>query len=270
VVGFHEKVKLKVAENFDQSCEIYQAFEDRYHLFSDLAVKLAESIGLRAGTRILDVGCGNGISARALNGRFGCKVLGVDLSPKMVAYGRSGIDTEDIRLMVGDGERLGAVTRGEFFDYVLYNASLFIFPDVDRALAEAWACLRPGGKIAFSFYPELVGPAGTDLLALAFERLGEPPPRFRVITDHARACGALEQLCGGVLRHRWERPLDIAFLQSFFSIPAQSASLFPQYAYDRRRALVARLFAGLADFQDGGAVIWPMAEGRKPGLKRAG
>jgi ubiquinone/menaquinone biosynthesis C-methylase UbiE len=261
--SFNQKVKLNVAENFDKSCQIYQAFEDKHHLFANLALKLAESIGLQPGSRILDVGCGNGISARALQERFACRVLGVDLSPKMVAFGRTLIGSEDIELIVGDGEKLTALTRGALFDYVLYNASIFIFPDVTRTLADAWACLQPGGKIAFSFYPELVGPDEKDLFAIAFQRLGEPQPRFRMITDYTTACEALEHRCGSVRHHSWQRPLDIEFLQDFFSIPAQSASLFPGRDYGRRRDMAVRLFAGLADLQDQSRIVWRMAEGSK-------
>jgi hypothetical protein len=60
------------------------------------------------------------------------------------------------------------------------------------------------------------------------------------------------------------RPLDIEFLQDFFSIPAQSASLFPERDYDTRRELVRRLFATLADVADLASVVWRMAEGIKP------
>jgi ubiquinone/menaquinone biosynthesis C-methylase UbiE len=261
---FIQKVKLNVADNFDQSFQIYQDFEDKYHLFGDLALKLAESIGLHPGSRVLDVGCGTGISARVLNERFACRVLGVDLSPKMVAFGRASIDSQDIELIVGDGERLTALTRGALFNYVLYNASIFIFPDVTRTLSDAWSCLQPGGKIAFSFYPELMGPREEDLFVVAFERLGEPLPRFPVITDYAAACRALGDRCGGIRHHSWQRPLDIDLLQDFFSIPAQSASLFPGRDYGQRRALAVRLFAGLADLKDRGRIVWRMAEGVKP------
>ena len=43
--------------------------------------------------------------------------------------------------------------------------------DADRAVREAAALLRPGGKIAFSFYPLLLGPGGEDLLDEAFRRV---------------------------------------------------------------------------------------------------
>ena len=261
---FGKKVKANVTANFDQSLGLYQAFEDKHHFFAELTTKLAEEINLRPNTAVLDVGCGNGISSRTLNERFACRVWGVDLSPKMVEAGRAQCDGENVRLTVGDGERLSHVVGNQTFDYVLYNASIFIFPDANRTLQEAVACLKPKGEIAFSFYPHLAGPAGEDLLDEAFRRLGEPPPRFRVITDYEKACQALARHCKEVSRHRWVRPLDIEFLQDFFSIPAQSASLFPGLEYQARMEKVNRLFSGLPDVAREGSIVWRMARGGKP------
>lgn len=261
--SFKKKVKRNVAENFDRSCRIYRTFEDRHRFFYNLALKLAESIGLQPETAVLDVGCGSGISARALNDHFACRVLGVDLSEKMVAAGQALCRNQDIRLVVGDGERLADLAAGQQFDYVLYNASIFIFPDVDRTFREAHACLRPGGKIAFSYYPELVGPGESDLLVEAFTRLGEPMPRFKVVTDYGRACRALEHYCGGITRHQWVRPLDLEFLKDFFSIPAQSSSLFPGLEYETRLKKVAALLATLSGESEQGRLVWRMAEGAK-------
>ena len=267
---FGEKVKKNVAANFDRSLAIYQAFEDKHGFFAALSAELARWVGVRPGSAILDVGCGNGISARVLSEQFGCTVLGVDLSPAMVAAGRADVASRSVELVVGDGERLVEVAAGRRFDFVLYNASLFIFPDAERSLQEAAACLEPGGKIAFSFYPNLTGPDGADLLDLAFDRLGEARPRFRVITDYDKACQALARIRGPVAHHHWIRPLDTDFLIDFFSIPAQSASLFPALDYPARCEKVQALFAGLADFSGCGSVVWRMAAdgGREQGQNK--
>jgi ubiquinone/menaquinone biosynthesis C-methylase UbiE len=258
---FNDKVKRNVAANFDQSFRIYQAFEERHGFFEALTLKLAEAVGIGQGTSILDVGCGNGISARALNDRYGCNVLGVDLSPKMIAAGQPKCSGDAIRLVVGDGENLSGIVGDRRFDCVLYNASIFIFPDAAQTLAEARQCLRPGGRIAFSYYPQLIGKDDEDLFETAFQRLGQPLPRFRVITDYPVAVAALERCCTDIRHHRWVRPLDIPFLQDFFSIPAQSASLFPGRDYEARRDLAKRLFSTLDDMADSGRIVWRMAQG---------
>lgn len=260
---FKDKVKRNVANNFDQSFQIYQDFEDKYRFFNRLSLKMAESIDLQKGSSVLDVGCGNGISAKALHDRFGCSVLGVDLSEQMIAAGQELCRAPAIRLIQGDGEKLTQIVGDQDFDYVLYNASIFIFPDVGATLDESVKCLRPGGKIAFSFYPQLLGESNEDLMSVAYERLGEPEPRFRVITDYDKASRALEDRCGNINHHQWARPLDVGFLQDFFSIPAQSASLFPGRGYEERRDRVVQLFAGLEDMKDKGRIVWRIAEGVK-------
>jgi SAM-dependent methyltransferase len=260
---FIEKVKRNVANNFDQSIQLYQAFEEKYRFFTSYTMKLAESIGLEYGKSVLDVGCGYGLSARALNTRYGCRVFGIDLSPQMIATGQSLEQNEEIRLMVADGENLPQAVKKQRFDYVLFNASIFIFPDVNRAIDQTFNCLSGGGKIAFSFYPQLLGDDGSDLFDVAFKRLGIPPPRFRVITDYPEACQSLEDRCGNIRHHRWEQPLNTRFLQAFFSIPAQSASLFPGRSHEERCALVQQLFTTFENTGNNGRVVWRMAEGTK-------
>jgi ubiquinone/menaquinone biosynthesis C-methylase UbiE len=259
---FAARVKATVAGNFDRSPEPYQAFEERYGFFAALTRGLATFMDLPSGSRVLDVGCGNGVSVRVLCEEFCCPVVGVDLSEGMIADGCRRLAGFDARLLVGDGEQLAAVVGDERFDCVMYNAALFVFPDPVRALASACAVLAPGGAIGFSFYPELVGPGGEDLFALGYARLGEAPPRKRVITTFTSACQALQDCCGEVRRGAWERPFDSALLADFFSIPAQSASLFPRLELDLRRELAQRLFAGLADFDGRGIIRCPLAAGR--------
>jgi len=258
---FSRKVKQSVSNNFDQSFALYQDFEDKHHLFAELAAELADWVGVRPGSAVLDLGCGNGISARVLGDQYGCQVLGIDISPKMVEAGQRLLGgLEDVRLVVGDAELPGEAAGEERFDYALYNASIFVFPDAERAFREAAACLKAEGEIAFSFYPSLLGSKDEDLLAEAFRRTGYPSPKFRVITSYEAACQALADHKGPVSHHRWVRPLDIEFLKDFFSIPAQSSSLFPGLDYAERRQRACSLFDSLTDIAAGGSVVWRMAK----------
>lgn len=260
---FQHKLKHIVADNFDQSCRPYDIFEEKYHLFETLALALAEFIDLTPGAHVLDVGCGNGISSRALSDRYGCRILGLDLSEKMIAAGRSQCPSDTIHLLVGDGERLLSCVGRQRFDSIVYNASIFIFPDVRRSIREAVDCLKPGGSIGFSHFPDIQDDRGDDLLPRLFERLGQPLPKFRVITRYADACKALERYCGPVRHRHWQRPLDGTFLKDFFSIPAQSTSLFPGRGLVERRELVKRLFADLDAVTARGRIVWRLAGAQK-------
>ncbi len=101
-----------------------------------------------AGLRVLDAGCGPGIYAAWLAER-GAEVVGLDISPRMVALarrrlsGRATFHEADLAAplsMLADGSFDLAVSALAL-DYVRDWAGLF------RELARA---LRPGGQLAFS------------------------------------------------------------------------------------------------------------------------
>ncbi len=96
------------------------------------------------GTHVLDAGCGTGRMARFLADR-GCSVVGVDLSPGMLAMARR--DHPDLEVHEGS---LTALPFGDAeFDGVLFWYSLIHLPDdgAALALAEAARVLRPGGYV---------------------------------------------------------------------------------------------------------------------------
>ena len=82
---------------------------------------------LCAGERILDLGCGTGELTLALQQR-GCEVVGVDLSPEMVAAAREkGVDAR-----VMDGH---AMTFEDEFDAVFSNEALhWMYKDPGRVV----------------------------------------------------------------------------------------------------------------------------------------
>ncbi len=145
------KIKKVVSSNFDKSFDHYQAFEERYHFFADLTLRLAAAAGLEKGAKVLDIGCGNGASAEVLSRELECRVVGIDLSPKMIENGRQRIKDPRIRLEVGDAVNPQAVTGDNDFAAALYNAAIFIIPDAAKSMCAARACLKPGGAIGFSF-----------------------------------------------------------------------------------------------------------------------
>jgi SAM-dependent methyltransferase len=109
-------------------------------------------LGVRAGDRILDVGCGVGNDARALARLVGPtgRVLGVDNSTTMVteATRRSeGLDLP-VEYRLGDVHRL-ALADGAF-DGCRADRVLQHLADPERALAEIIRVVRPGGRVVVS------------------------------------------------------------------------------------------------------------------------
>ncbi len=100
-------------------------------------------VTVRAGERVLDVGCGDGTTLAWLRSR-GTRPIGVDTVWSMAALARqSGAAT-----VVQDMEALGMRPQ---FDWVLCVGALEFAAEPARAICELSACVRPGGKLRLLF-----------------------------------------------------------------------------------------------------------------------
>ncbi|MFE9479492.1 class I SAM-dependent methyltransferase [Streptomyces spororaveus] len=108
--------------------------------------------GLRPGDRVLDAGCGTGRAMTALRAAVGPSgtVLGVDLTPQMLAAARqAGRDAEGA-LLLADVARLPL--RDEVLDAVFAAGLIAHLPDPGANLRELARVVRPGGALAL-FHP---------------------------------------------------------------------------------------------------------------------
>src|SRR4030095_4458010 len=107
---------------------------------------VVKALGLRRGARVLDVPCGFDRHARLL-ARRGMLVVGMDLSPAMIAEGRRGGRQPGLSFVRADMRQLAYQSE---FDAVLnlYTSFGYFSPranlDVLRRMARA---LKPGGRI---------------------------------------------------------------------------------------------------------------------------
>ena len=106
---------------------------------AELGASLLDWLAPRAGERVLDLGCGDGVLSKALRDA-GCTVVGLDASPELVAAARAaGLDAR-----LGDGQALGFEAE---FDAVFSNAALhWMKRDPDAVLTGVWRSLKPGGR----------------------------------------------------------------------------------------------------------------------------
>lgn len=120
--------------------------------FSPWARQLTALAGVKAGDRVLDVGCGTGIVARHAAERAGPagRVVGVDINQGMLDVAQAA--SEAIRPSIV--WRLGNATELPFpaaaFDIVCCEQAMQFFSDPVVSLREMHRVLAPGGRAAVS------------------------------------------------------------------------------------------------------------------------
>jgi len=116
-----------------------------------------ERIGVKAGERILDIGCGPGGVLGLLAKRVGPSgsVLGIDRSPRFVELARRYV--EDLALpqvKVQEGDAYDTKLPRRSFDGAHMRLVLVNVPEPERIVQEMVSLVRPGGWVA-SFEADL-------------------------------------------------------------------------------------------------------------------
>jgi SAM-dependent methyltransferase len=110
---------------------------------------LLDAAQATGGTRLLDIACGPALVASVAHGR-GAVVRGLDFSQAMLAL--AWAREPNIGFDDGDAEALPYPDAS--FDAVVANFGIHHVPRPALALREACRVLRPGGRVAFSFWAE--------------------------------------------------------------------------------------------------------------------
>jgi ubiquinone/menaquinone biosynthesis C-methylase UbiE len=122
----------------------YDVYRDRLNTPAFLAM-LPDVDGLRG----LDVGCGEGHNTRLIAKR-GARLAAVDIAEVFIGHARE----EEERAPLGIDYRVATALELPFadgsFDFVTAVMCLMDMPDVERAVAEAYRVLKPGGFFQFS------------------------------------------------------------------------------------------------------------------------
>lgn len=99
------------------------------------------------GARALEVGCGNGASTRKFLAHLPvAELVGIDPSPVFIEMATEALDWDSrARFQVGDARDTGQPDGS--FDLVLAHTVVSHVPEPERALAEAFRVLKPGGQL---------------------------------------------------------------------------------------------------------------------------
>ena len=108
---------------------------------------MLDAAGVGQGTRVLDVGCGSGLTL-VLAARRGAVPSGLDISPGLLGIARERLP--DAELREGDMESLPFGDAA--FDAVVGVNAFQFAGDPRRALREAARVARPGGRVVASLF----------------------------------------------------------------------------------------------------------------------
>lgn len=113
--------------------------------------ELAEMCGISEGKLVLDAGCGFGRTACRLTKRYGCMVVGVDISDRMIRGAREKVKRErtgnSVSLQVGNVE--STAFRDESFDAVISEGTT-VLTDKRRAVTEYVRITKSGGHVGLN------------------------------------------------------------------------------------------------------------------------
>jgi sarcosine/dimethylglycine N-methyltransferase len=125
---------------------------DQFHVMGlEATDRLARFAGIESGTNILDAGSGLGGPSRYLASTYGCRVVGVDLSPSFVAVAQLLAQRTGLNVLVSyqAGDLLALPFPDSGFDVVWTQHVVMNIPDRERVYREFRRVLRPGGKLVF-------------------------------------------------------------------------------------------------------------------------
>jgi demethylmenaquinone methyltransferase/2-methoxy-6-polyprenyl-1,4-benzoquinol methylase len=134
-----------IAGDYDRWAQLLSFGQDaRWHRV------MIESLPLTADSVVADVATGTGAVAIDLAQRYGCRVIGVDQSPEMLARGAERVAaaglSERVELRRGEAERLPLDDAS--VDALTHTYLLRYVDDPAATLRELARVVRPGGAIA--------------------------------------------------------------------------------------------------------------------------
>lgn len=148
-----ERWKSLDAASYDEVADDYDVHSHRIAL--PAARHLVELAALRDGERVLDVGTGTGMIPFeiARTAPASCSVLGVDISTGMIETAQArvvaaGLDATRVSFRRMDAETLDLPDRQ--FDVVVSAFALGHIPTPEKAVAEMFRVLRPGGRFVIA------------------------------------------------------------------------------------------------------------------------
>jgi len=232
-------------------------------LVGQWAEQIADAARIGANDRVLDVGCGTGVLARAAADRVELvkQVTGLDRNEGMLAVARRVRPQIDWRQ--GDASALPFADNS--FDVVVSQFALMYFSDRTAALTEMMRVLKPGGRLAIAVWgPFECATSYIILTEIAQRRCGQAAADVLtapfVLGDKERLVELFRS--AGIDRIAIElRPGTMTFpsIATFVESEVKGSPMEPLLDETSYRALVSEAEEKLRPFRtDRGTVVMPL------------
>jgi len=259
----------------------WQRAADAFHagfgrLTSQAAGPLLDAADVQLGQSVLDVACGPGYVSGIAASR-GALVTGADFSPEMLRIAKSF--HPEIEFRVADAEALPF--GNESFDAVVMSFLLGHLPHPEKAIAEAHRVLKPGGRLAFSWWtgPDRALAFGLILDAIRTHGRIDAPlpagPAFDQFADFDACARSLERAGFDDVRVApqsltWRLASADEMFEAYFDGSVRTAGLLRAQTPEALVAIRAAVTEGAQAFRRDVGLEFPMpcwiASGRKPWL----
>jgi len=138
-----------------------ELYDQKHAFVYQYGESVLELLGVQAGERILDLGCGTGYLTQQI-ADLGADVLGLDHSPEMIQKAKH--DHPEVTFSVANASKFSFT---EPFDAVFSNAALHWVTDHDGMMKCVYHSLKPGGR----FVAEMGGKGNVQQLMAATKQV---------------------------------------------------------------------------------------------------
>lgn len=124
----------------------YGGIEEAHPGGFSLTKKLLKNEKIKLGAKVLDAGCGMGLTSAYLAKVMKCKVYAIDLHPEMIKHAAKRFKKEQLSVEIIEGNIENLPFPEHSFDWVISESST-IFTNIPTTLKEYFRVLKPAGKL---------------------------------------------------------------------------------------------------------------------------